>query len=1190
MPTSTERNKLADAFNDRIRSGLGDAAWRIFYKAFTLMRNFEIPSENLTPAQDAWFQVYAHVEPGEASPGNQLNEANPLNLFVLGRDESNVASEAGRVNVGATLTPFGPVGDPAYEHAGLWELGRRQRGLYDPASGAENAPATEAANSHYPIHQIVESPYGGNARLTYLENFGGYFGTPRVLGTCEFFETINIYEVVFTNLQTGERRVYDNRLPGGDCGGTPENIQSYLRLATAYRLYRYSGQSFDLPYENWIEGPYTGGATLRKHPGDQLDFILAHYVAMFRGSDGQRITDSYRITEIAADFQKFFERQYLLAAALGTDDGNGLRSASPSYVHGGEQLLAGHIFLTTNGEDAVQTVSGFVMAGFYIRNNSEDDVLEIEFLKGGDELFHTESVPAKSDKIVWWEHEPDAVRLRLKADWFGPELVVEFAELEKRTPAIQDAYWLFRRATTTGVAGTPDTTGPNYGSAADVIANYFRYAAVINSESLPIVSESDIFNNPIHEAVRDVYNKHLRLIKRRSIASYSVEGGVSVIRFNRYEQVSGTYVDLWEGLRPPEEAIGSGQLLSGVLYKIQGSTGEVTYNGQAYAIDETFTAEVGVKNYTATGNAKPYQVDGIISAAPATGKTNEWVMFMSWNLAESVATGLGEETGDILGMLQNRCLAASSDIADSVNAHMSGGERVRPFDFARAPSWFTYIDGINHVEQPGEGVEDRFYKSCPVYPQPYGVRSITLEEDDGAYTRIKVVFDRRFQNNNTETDNYRTDENALQEYLSGICPNRIGDQAAIPDGGNYTYGACSPRFYFVKLIEKVFADEAITGSESAVTETRDTRCFAEDMNWMWFALSAMCEGYIDPFSTAEVATRRTNYNIETLCYRAFGNRWTPLMPQLARIRGVEPGDETLENTGEFVANEVNEKSWGPFANMRLYYEQFNHLADAINFLTRLPLDLPITLQHRQTVEVGRMAASGANSGLQGEEVQGSVCGEGGTLRTGTGSIYATIGSASTTGLVRQQGEWIGSRFLQGSGFRVNGEASLWRPCDEFGPMHTGFQMAFAGGFPYIADVGGFIVGEQEMSEYRFTSAPSAAVPETVKELLTLSGEMYIGVVYGRQWWEVSDNGSHPGPGWSFEDVKFEQHSESSTAWATKPASLAMLGDGAFQIDPLPLHSSAVFYHENNGAVFVGGPTSSAVPVTQAFFEFSVDLV
>ena len=84
-------NILAEAFNEKILSGLGDCSWRIFYYAFSMFRGLRNPQEMNFPAQDEWFKFYANLEPkmtagkfgwpeAQAGEAQGANVANPFTV------------------------------------------------------------------------------------------------------------------------------------------------------------------------------------------------------------------------------------------------------------------------------------------------------------------------------------------------------------------------------------------------------------------------------------------------------------------------------------------------------------------------------------------------------------------------------------------------------------------------------------------------------------------------------------------------------------------------------------------------------------------------------------------------------------------------------------------------------------------------------------------------------------------------------------------------------------------------------------------------------------------------------------------------------------------------------------------------------------------------------------------------------
>src|SRR5690349_24995480 len=94
--TSTQYRLLARAFNDRLRSGVGDCAMRVAMLWFNLFRQFRNPDEGgyVFPSLGEFFDIYQLIEP-EWSPGTTYPDTGPgepeganlgcpINQFVFG--------------------------------------------------------------------------------------------------------------------------------------------------------------------------------------------------------------------------------------------------------------------------------------------------------------------------------------------------------------------------------------------------------------------------------------------------------------------------------------------------------------------------------------------------------------------------------------------------------------------------------------------------------------------------------------------------------------------------------------------------------------------------------------------------------------------------------------------------------------------------------------------------------------------------------------------------------------------------------------------------------------------------------------------------------------------------------------------------------------------------------------------------
>lgn len=352
--SSKSHNDLALAFNQRILSGAGDAAWRIMWNAHSLMRQVrnpsggfgDLPGTQQWPASDEWWKVYALVDNSNrcgqlndawywpvAAPGEEegANVANPMMAFVFGRDYINNNTrdfdpEANRITDGpvdegsgsytaihvATLT-----GDPYTSAAIAWGLAKDQRGIIEvtPPYRAK-APAYEAAHSAYSWRYPSRAPY--------LKTYTTFAPVPRDEGNCPRINDIvpPYYHTKFTPLVPN----YPS-LSFPSCPGVSGHLQYVARLTDRYVLYFQDAPTLTLPYTIYLEGPYDGGGALAKQHSEILTQAINKFVIEMRGDYAERMDIGCVEVKAAAqfDFQRFFSSQYAMApAAVGYVDGNGV--------------------------------------------------------------------------------------------------------------------------------------------------------------------------------------------------------------------------------------------------------------------------------------------------------------------------------------------------------------------------------------------------------------------------------------------------------------------------------------------------------------------------------------------------------------------------------------------------------------------------------------------------------------------------------------------------------------------------------------------------------------------------------------------------------------------------------------------------------------------------------------------------
>jgi hypothetical protein len=253
---------------------------------------------------------------------------------------------------------------------------------------------------------------------------------------------------------------------------------------------------------------------------------------------------------------------------------------------------------------------------------------------------------------------------------------------------------------------------------------------------------------------------------------------------------------------------------------------------------------------------------------------------------------------DIMGFLNNRCHHRSKEYERGIGDQydmirtelcrvMPGprndpGPRLHIF-MSKSSSNLTYIFNTNdpyqgnlHLYAEHSSPPYDYYRSCPpMTRRPYRVKSVRVVNSRGLAGHnpsgysidnrapnevVRVELDRPLRGTGRlyvgrsgwrsvnpaklKKEPYRTDENAVIEYLhhqnaTYSCKrNMIGDHGAESDvvtGSGYRpFGACYPRFYFLKLIPKV--------SKGSLLST-------EPYAQMDFYFRAMSGAFLNPYST-----------------------------------------------------------------------------------------------------------------------------------------------------------------------------------------------------------------------------------------------------------------------------------------------------------------------------------------------------
>lgn len=138
---SSQQKRVAKAINARILSGLGDVHWRSLWTAYSMVRNFRLPSSAIPPlyaAEDEWMLFYGlYDETSYSWPTAAIGAAEGLNkdcpivgYFYGSQDGTSIDSEQERKS---DQVPLRDGANPAPATVlEIWDLGKDQRGAILP--------------------------------------------------------------------------------------------------------------------------------------------------------------------------------------------------------------------------------------------------------------------------------------------------------------------------------------------------------------------------------------------------------------------------------------------------------------------------------------------------------------------------------------------------------------------------------------------------------------------------------------------------------------------------------------------------------------------------------------------------------------------------------------------------------------------------------------------------------------------------------------------------------------------------------------------------------------------------------------------------------------------------------------------------------------------------------------------------
>ncbi|MDB4664751.1 hypothetical protein OAE97_00215 [Verrucomicrobia bacterium] len=276
---SEQHNALAEAFNSRILSGIGDCAWRIFYYAYSTFRGLRNPNGNNYAPQDEWFKFYAYMEPkstygrfgwpqAPAGEPEGANTGNPFMAWIFGND-----SRIRQTNGERDLTQ-----DRIH---GFWSEAVRLGGL------ELNLPAAEPPLKYPWGHPLL-------ARV--------WFDSQFQRGSCAFIPNYKYLDGV------GDTKTKELQLVSHGISGAARRHLRYVMESVSMGRYAPS----------YVPNADGKGGVFRKKNAvkDQVQQAMFHYLSYFRGVEDQRAKHNKINPTVRTDgfnFESFLSRQFILA-------------------------------------------------------------------------------------------------------------------------------------------------------------------------------------------------------------------------------------------------------------------------------------------------------------------------------------------------------------------------------------------------------------------------------------------------------------------------------------------------------------------------------------------------------------------------------------------------------------------------------------------------------------------------------------------------------------------------------------------------------------------------------------------------------------------------------------------------------------------------------------------------------------
>jgi hypothetical protein len=967
---------LAQSVNTRLVSGIGDFHYRVAYYLHSLFRKMRNDEGTLaTPEAEFWtfYQglgpndgEWPTAEPGEATGANL---ANPLNQFVFGSEALNLDGERGRLGNVNTIIGL-PPGQEATA-ADYWQLGKDQRGAYDPSNGNYSSPMLGLGMSYAYIRSSLTSRYGNS--------YGGYFPTPADAGGCDAIDDGSggfIYppnlQIQFTNLQTGEVVAYCGTCPDATLCPDDDRIAYLSYSPFAYFVFLYNGAVDVYPKSQWIEGPYTSDARLSKASANAISRVVAQFSAEFRGDATQR-AESDQGQGSAFLFEEFLTEQYPLAPQIGTTIGDEVLPFYPAFYRLGSSDLEqgfGPMPVNSGGNDFTFPEGSLSTHFLLVARGVASDSVSFTITENGEPV-ETRTLTIGADgsasQIVKWPTARTFTKLEVQCEAFtfstsAGFVAVEFNFLLEYKPQLYDLYATLRLSTYRGGLGM-DGSGIEESQSREVYDNLQTFGCIVPVTESSSGLDIAVNQNAVYDAARRM-SKCVRILPRHNLVGYAVQGGKSVLYFRRYAfgMSHTTPIDLLAGIAPSATQLASGELLIGRTYEV--TSGFITHGTAQYNAGDTFTAT----SAEFSGSGVVRETSGVYDAYPR-GYSNKWTVdfgFKPYYWSSSSLWKLDAFADVYNAPFGNRCTFDDLPISLDDTAVLHVGYGTRPLYFSENPSGYNYMptpEAGGGLPYANYGATSDHMKSCRIYEPPAELESTEIDDEWTATFGeqiVKVTLTSRLHHHESapssidadtstwditgptglafEVSERRTVENAIREY---ILYDQTGRNCANAGAGDFSatstfstdfsvFGTCIPSIFFVQQIPEPWLD----GNTS--DNATDSPALSDHLRLVELYLRAGCEGFVDGRTSlanacASATTTLYDFTWENLNFQANDNRHVALMPE--EIRSDNPPGH------------------GPMPMTYFYAETFNSLARCVNELTTARVMIPATLESRVTTYV-----------------------------------------------------------------------------------------------------------------------------------------------------------------------------------------------------------------------------------------------